>query len=96
MGIIFIGSGLKRPCGLTLGVWQNDLSKQNPEGPIIELPKSKHDLGNKKMHPFGNQKGKDVGNGSVRHDFGNWRREYWKYRARKELRRRGLKVGKSC
>ena len=34
--------------------------KQNPEGPIIELPKSKHDLGNKKMHPFGNQKGKDV------------------------------------
>ena len=70
--------------------------KQNPEGPIIELPKSKHDLGNKKMHPFGNQKGKGVGNGSVRRDFGNWRREYWKYRARKELRRRGLKVGKSC
>ena len=58
------------------------------------------------MHPFGNQKGKDVGNGSVRSDFGNWRREYWKYRFRKELRRkyrfrkelrrRGLKVGKSC
>lgn len=48
------------------------------------------------MHPFGNQKGKDVGKGSVRHDFGNWRREYWKYRARKELRRSGLKVGKSC
>lgn len=70
--------------------------KQNPEGPIIELPKSKHDLGNKKMHPFGNQKGKDVGNGSVRHDFGNWRREYWKYRARKALRRRDLKVSKSC
>ena len=70
--------------------------KQNPKGPIIELPKSKHDLGNKKMHPFGNQKGKGVGNGSVRSDFGNWRREYWKYRARKELRRRGLKVGKSC
>ena len=36
------------------------------------------------------------GNGSVRTDFGNWRREYWKYRFRKELRRRGLKVGKSC
>ena len=48
------------------------------------------------MHPFGNQKGKDVGNNSVRSDFGNWRREYWKYRARKELRRRDLKVGKSC
>ena len=42
------------------------------------------------------RKGKDVGNGSVRTDFGNWRREYWKYRFRKELRRRGLKVGKSC
>ena len=36
------------------------MAKQNPEGPIIELPKSKHDLGNKKMHPFGNQKGKDM------------------------------------
>ena len=47
------------------------------------------------MHPFGNQKGKDVGNGSVRSDFGNWRREYWKYRFRKELRRRDLKADKS-
>lgn len=35
------------------------------------------------------------GNSIVRSDFGNWRREYWKYRARKELRRRDLKVGKS-
>lgn len=78
-----------------MGSGKTIYQKQNPEGPIIELPKSKHDLGNKKMHPFGNQKGKDVKNGSVRSDFGNWRREYWKYRARKELRRRDLKVGKS-
>ena len=28
------------------------------------------------MHPFGNQKVKDVGNVSIRSDFGNWRREY--------------------
>lgn len=47
------------------------------------------------MHPFGNQKGKGVENDSVRHDFWNCRREYWKYRARKELRRRDLKAGKS-
>ena len=52
--------------------------------------------GIKKCTPLAIKKVKMWGNGSVRSDFGNWRREYWKYRARKELRRRGLKVGKSC
>ena len=31
-------------------------------------------------------RGKMWENGSVRSDFGNWRREYWKYRARKEIK----------
>ena len=39
-----------------MGSGKTIYQKQNPEGPIIELLKSKHDLENKKMHPFGNQK----------------------------------------
>ena len=60
--------------------------KQNPLGPIIELPVSKHDLGNKSLHPFGNKKGAGVG--QVRGDFDNWRKEYWKERADAELKAR--------
>jgi RHS repeat-associated protein len=60
--------------------------KQNPSGPIIELPKSKHDLGNKKMHPHGNKKGAGVG--KSRADFDNWRKEYWQHRADNELKSR--------
>nr|WP_262487718.1 HNH/ENDO VII family nuclease [Cellulophaga lytica] len=62
--------------------------KQNPNGPIIELPKSKHDLGNKKMHPFGNKKGAGVGKN--RPDFDNWRKEYWKNRADVELNKKKI------
>jgi hypothetical protein len=65
--------------------------KQNPAGPIIELPKSKHDLGNKKQHPFGNKKGGGVG--KDRPDFDNWRKEYWKSRADAELNK---KAKSSC
>jgi len=63
--------------------------KQNPNGPIIELPASKHKLGNKKQHPFGNKKGAGVG--QERSGFDNWRVEYWKDRATKELERRKIK-----
>ncbi|WP_303109247.1 HNH/ENDO VII family nuclease [Kingella sp. (in: b-proteobacteria)] len=70
--------------------------KQNPNGPIIELPRSKHSLSNKKQHPFGNQKGKGVGSGKNRHDFDLWRVEYWKFRAEEELGKRNIKPGKIC
>ena len=67
--------------------------KQNPLGPIIEMPMSKHiqNLGNKNMHPLGNQKGKEVGGGELRLDFNSWRKEYWKHRASVELEARKKK-----
>jgi uncharacterized protein RhaS with RHS repeats len=43
--------------------------KQNPAGLVIEMPVSKHDVGNKKQHPFGNKKGTGVGQN--RPDFDN-------------------------
>lgn len=64
--------------------------KQNPAGSIIELPKSKHNLGNKKQHPFGNKKGPGVG--QSRADFDNWRKKYWKNRANEELGRRNNNI----
>lgn len=69
--------------------------KQNVNGPIIEMPASKHraGLGNKKMHPHGNKKGAGVG--SVRPDFNNWRKEYWKNRATEELNHRKKSNGKA-
>ena len=38
-GIIFIGSGLMRPCGLTFGEWQNDLSKIKSRRPNYRTTK---------------------------------------------------------
>lgn len=66
--------------------------KQRPTGPIIEMPRSKHSIGNKSQHPYGNKKDAGVGSGEVRGDFNNWRLEYWKNRAKEELTKRG----KSC
>jgi len=39
VGIIFIGSGLMRPCELTLGEWQNDLSKIKSRRPNYRTTK---------------------------------------------------------
>ena len=60
--------------------------KQNPAGPIIEMPISKHSIGNKKQHPFGNKKGAGVGQNRL--DFNNWRKEYWQHRANQELKKK--------
>ena len=57
------------------------------------MPMSKHiqNLGNKNMHPLGNQKGKGVGGGELRLDFNSWRKEYWKHLASVELEARKKK-----
>ena len=64
--------------------------KQNHLGPVIEMPNSGHvrGLGNKKIHPYfpnphpTNPVDRDV--------FNNWKKEYWKYRAETEIKKRGL------
>jgi hypothetical protein len=63
--------------------------KQNPAGPIVEIPASKHSIGNPRQHPFGNTKGAGL-SADQRAAFGSWRVNYWKARAGEELGRRGL------
>ena len=63
--------------------------KQNPNGPIIEMPRSNHKIGNVKQHPHGNAKGKGL-TPAQRAGFNGWREQYWKARAENELARRGL------
>ncbi len=61
--------------------------EQKVEGPIIEMPRRYHDLGNPKQHPYGNKGG--VGKGEDRQNFDSWRKEYWKARYAEEMKRRG-------
>ena len=61
--------------------------RQNPAGPIIEMPAPNHSIGNAKQHPFGNQKGKGL-TPEQRDAFNKTRVDYWKQRATDELNRR--------
>lgn len=61
--------------------------RQNPDGPIIELPESMHNIGNRNQHPFGNEAGSGL-TAEQRQNFNNWRVEYWKARAEAEIFRR--------
>ena len=64
--------------------------RQNPAGPIIEIPAKNHKIGNPRQHPFGNQKGRGL-TPEERAASDRTKVEYWKERAAEELRRRGLK-----
>lgn len=61
--------------------------QQNPDGFIVELPASKHSIGNVNQHPYGNAKGMGL-TAEQRTAFDTWRVDYWKARARAELQRR--------
>jgi len=61
--------------------------KQNPEGPIIEIPAKNHKISNPKQHPNGNKKGGGL-TPQQRDDFNGWRERYWKERATEELNKR--------
>jgi RHS repeat-associated protein len=63
--------------------------KQMNSGPIIEMPRSAHDLGNKKQHPFFPKP--HPTDPVDRPKFDEWRKEYWKSRAETELNKRGIK-----
>ncbi|MBP6836312.1 MAG: hypothetical protein KBG28_19160 [Kofleriaceae bacterium] len=62
--------------------------EQNPAGPVIEMPRQNHSIGNPRQHPFGNAPGSGL-TPAQRADFNAWRVEYWKARAMAELAKRG-------
>lgn len=63
--------------------------RQNPAGPIIEMPAGNHSIGKATQHPFGNTKGSGL-TPQQRAEFDQWRVDYWKWRATQELQNRGL------
>jgi len=62
--------------------------RQAPAGPLIEIHEPRHRLGNLAQHPFGTQRSMGL-TAEQRAAFNEWRVDYWKARAREELRRRG-------
>jgi hypothetical protein len=62
---------------------------QNPAGPIIEMPRSRHNVHNSIQHPFGNTPGAGLTK-QQRDAFNDWREDYWRARALDELNKRGL------
>lgn len=65
--------------------------RQQVGGPIIEMPSSRHKIGNKAQHPNGSSKGGGIGD-AAREQFDDWRAEYWRHRAELEMRKRGMSV----
>jgi len=63
--------------------------KQNPSGPIIEIPAKNHSIGNPRQQPNGNTKGGGLSM-QQRNNFNLWKKDYWKGRATQELGNRGL------
>ncbi|HTV40096.1 MAG TPA: HNH/ENDO VII family nuclease [Candidatus Sulfotelmatobacter sp.] len=60
---------------------------QNPNGPLVEMPRPNNRISNVIQHPFGNTP--KAGLTEKQRDFhNNWREEYWRWRARRELRAR--------
>jgi hypothetical protein len=62
---------------------------QNPPGPVVEMPRLPHSIGNRVQHPLGNAPGAGLTT-EQRAAFNAWRESYWKARALDELARRGL------
>jgi RHS repeat-associated protein len=65
--------------------------RQQAMGPIIEMPGNKHKIGNRAQHPHGNARGLGL-TAEEREAFNSWRNEYWKNRAKTELRKRGKNI----
>ena len=62
---------------------------QNPAGPLVEIPETRHGIGNIIQHPLGNKP--KVGlTPEQRKTFDQFRFDYWKARATEELQRRGV------
>ncbi len=63
--------------------------RQNADGPLVEMPGTKHSIGNSNQHPYGNTKGAGLTE-QQRQDFDTFRGSYRKARATEELGKRGL------
>jgi hypothetical protein len=63
--------------------------KQNPAGPIIEIPDKYHKTDKPNQHPKVSKKEPGLTK-QERADFNNWKRRYWRHRATQELQTRGL------
>jgi len=61
--------------------------QQNPAGPVIDVPKSEHSIGNVTQLPLVILTGVGL-TAEQRAHFDEWRLEYWKMRALEELNRR--------
>jgi len=62
---------------------------QNPNGPLVEIPRPNHKISNARQHPNGNAAGGGLTD-AQRAEFDAWRESYWKARATEELMRRGI------
>ncbi|EXB48552.1 RHS repeat-associated core domain protein [Acinetobacter sp. 1000160] len=67
--------------------------KQNAKGPIVAMPQKHHDKPhtNPGQHPCGKKKGGGL-TSQERDDFNNWRKEYWKDSAQRELQKRNSSI----
>ena len=65
--------------------------RQDPSGPLVEMPGVNHSIRNKVQHPRGNTPGAGLSI-QQREEFNAWREEYWKSRAREELHKRSVSV----
>jgi len=63
--------------------------KQNPAGPLVEIPETRHNVHNRIQHPSGNEKGSGL-TAQQRDDFSKFRDRYWKARALEALERKGI------
>jgi hypothetical protein len=61
---------------------------QNPEGPVVEMPRKYHNIHNRTQHPKGNEPGVGLTK-QERKDFDKTRRKLNKQRANDEIDKRG-------
>ncbi len=62
---------------------------QNPAGPLVEIPVTRHRGSNRIQHPLGNAPGVGL-TAEQRAAFDAYRESYWKARALEQMQRRGL------
>ena len=62
---------------------------QNPNGPLVEIPRPNHKISNRTQHPNGNTPGGGLTE-AQREVHDAWRESYWKARAAEEMMRRGI------
>ena len=78
------GTAAKDPNGLSYVLHH---LKQDPAGPLVEMPAGTQSIWNPVQHPQGNKPGAGLTQ-KERREFNLWREAYWRARAREELMKR--------